>query len=188
MERLAEAVILPAGPGDDIALARVHVDAWRETYTGLLPRAYLDAMNPRLHARRWRTLLSRPRTGEVVLAAEGPAGLVGYCHGASTGREAEVFTLYLLRAAQNGGTGRRLLAATARVLAADGADRLRIRVLNRNGRARGFYEHLGGRAAGERAVGGWGGGLVETCYVWDDIAAVFDPCGSHPQSGGGGPG
>ena len=172
MERLADCVILPPGPADADDLARVHIAAWRETYAGLLPDGYLAAMNTKVHARRWRVQLTRARAGEVVLAAEGAGGLVGYCAGAVGGGEAEIFTLYLLRAVQRTGLGRRLLEAAARGLAGQGATSLRLWVLNANHPARGFYERHGGRVAGERPVRGWGGHLMETAYRWEDIGGV----------------
>ena len=172
MERLADCLILPAGPADADDLARVHIKAWRETYAGLLPAGYLAAMNPRVYARRWRLQLTRARAGELVLAAEGPGGLVGYCAGAVAGEGAEIFTLYLLRIAQHAGLGRRLFAATARVLAARGAVSLKLWVLNANRPARAFYARNGGRVDAERPVLGWGGGLMETAYIWDDIGGL----------------
>ena len=150
--------ISPAGPGDAGDLARVHVQAWRETYPGLLPQAYLDALSIPRHSRLWRRRLMS--TGEVTLAAEGESGLVGYCSGGDArGRTeglAEITTLYVLRQAQGSGVGRRLLTDTARVLAARGAVSLVIWVLRDNAKARGFYEHLGGRldAARGEMVGG----------------------------------
>jgi GNAT superfamily N-acetyltransferase len=173
MERLAESVIVPAGPGDAVSLAEVHVKAWRETYPGLLPAQYLERMSVPMHAARWRRQLTRARSGEVVLAVEGPDGLAAYCAGASGGSgEAEIFTLYLLKSAQGGGLGRRLFETTARVLQAQGSSSLKVRVLNGNQRAMGFYAHLGGVAAGERPVTGWGGSLRETVYVWRDIGVL----------------
>jgi len=177
MERLAETVIFPAGPGDAAALGHVHVTSWRETYQGLLPAEFLERMNPRAHARRWRQQLTLARPGEVVMAAEGPGGLVGYCTGAlhtsPTGEiTGEVVTLYLLRAAQGIGLGRRLMVSTARVLDEWDADSLVIWVLSGNRRARRFYDHMGGVVAAERAVRGWGGGLRETAYRWTDIGLL----------------
>jgi len=171
MERLDDMVIVAAGPGDAAALAEVHVTAWRETYRGLLPAAYLAQMNTGLYARRWRRQLMAARPPEIVLAAEGRDGLVGYCAGQtrSDGASAEVSTLYVLEAVQKRGLGRRLLAASARVLQARGAASLSLWVLNGNVPARGFYEHLGGVAVAERAVRGWGGGYRETAYHWADI-------------------
>jgi GNAT superfamily N-acetyltransferase len=175
MERLAECVIVPAGPGDAAALAQVHVRSWCETYPGLLPAQYLERMSEAAHAKRWRRQLSHARTGEVVLAAEGPGGLTAYCAGAILALddgEAEIFTLYLLKAVQGAGLGRRLFEMAARVLEARGARALTVWVLNRNLRARGFYAHLGGVPVEERPVNGWGGGLLETSYRWSDVSGL----------------
>ena len=175
MERLAESVIVPAGPGDAGALAEVHVRSWRETYPGLLPAQYLERMSVPVHATRWRRQLTRARPGEVVMAVEGPGGLTAYCAGAvdmAGGGESEIFTLYLLKSAQGCGLGRRLFETAARVLEAQGATSLRVWVLNGNERARGFYAHLGGAPAGERQVTGWGGALKETAFRWSDIRAL----------------
>ena len=171
MQRLDDIVIVAAGPGDATALAEVHVAAWRETYRGLLPAAYLAQMNIHLHARRWRGQLMAARPPEIVLAAEGRDGLVGYCAGQvrSDTALAEVSTLYLLAGVQKLGLGRRLLCATGRVLQARGASALSLWVLKGNTRAQGFYEHLGGAAAAERPVRGWGGGYTEIAYHWGDI-------------------
>jgi ribosomal protein S18 acetylase RimI-like enzyme len=86
--------------------------------------------------------------------------------------DAEVFTLYVLRAAQGAGVGRALLTAAARVLQAEGATSLMLFVLTSNERARGFYERMGGEAFAEVASHGWGEGLTETAYRWPDIAAL----------------
>ncbi len=177
MERLAQHVILPAGPADAAALGEVHVRAWRETYASLLPQAYLAAMSPAIHAARWRRQLTDGPTGDVVLAVEGAGGLVGYCAGGLLKgperlADAEVFTLYLLKTAKGRGLGARLLGGAASALAAQGAASMVIWVLSGNTAARGFYAHLGGRMLGERPVRGWGGGLTETAYRWDDISRL----------------
>ena len=177
MEGLLDIAIVPAGPGDAADLARVHVKSWRETYPGLLPQAYLSAMRPQVHARRFYRALMRAKPGEVTLIAEGAEGAVGYAAGTlltgqARGADAEVHTLYVLRAAQGAGLGRALLAASARVFAAEGAKSLMLFVLSGNRKARGFYEHLGGEAFAEVASNGWGEGLMETAYRWPDIGAL----------------
>ncbi len=177
MESLLDYVISPAGPGDAADLANVHVRAWRQTYPGILPQAALNRMSVAAHARRFRLELTRAQKGQVTLIAEGVEGAVGYASGAvlaGDGRaaDAEVFTLYVLRAAQGAGVGRALLKAQARVLQAEGAKSLMLFVLSRNEPARGFYERLGGEAFAEVASHGWGEGLTETAYRWPDIAAL----------------
>jgi ribosomal protein S18 acetylase RimI-like enzyme len=177
VEGLLDYVISPAGPADAAELARVHVRAWRETYPGLLPQTALNRMSIAVHARRFGQSLTRAKPGEVTLLAEGAQGGVGYASGALLGGEgraadAEVFTLYLVRAAQGGGLGKALLRATARVLKAEGARSLMLFVLSRNEMARGFYERLGGEAFAEVASNGWGEGQTETAYRWPDIDAL----------------
>jgi ribosomal protein S18 acetylase RimI-like enzyme len=169
-------MVTPAGPGDALALAQVHVRAWRETYPGMLPQTYLDRMSAEAHAARWAWRLMH--SAEVTLAAEGPDGLVGYASGEASGRggaggpEAEITTLYVLRRAQRAGVGSRLLTGMARTLAAQGATSLIIWVLRDNLLARGFYEAMGGVLAGERLerVGGWS--VPSVGYRWGDIRVM----------------
>ena len=175
MQRLANAVIVPAGPGDADALAKLHVDTWRETYVGLLPAGYLGAMDVKRHARRWRAQLAASINPAPVLVAEQRGGLVGYCAGGrARDADAEVFTLYVLRKAQQGGLGARLLRDMARVLKAGGAETLHLWVLARNVRAQAFYQHLGGAPDRSRPVAGWGGGLMETRYAWRSIDVLAE--------------
>ena len=121
-------MVTPAGPGDALALAQVHVRAWRETYPGMLPQAYLDRMSPEAHAARWAW--RRMHSAEVTLAAEGRDGLwatlparpwagAGPVAGKPRSPPSTSF------AAPSGeGVGRRLLTGMARTLAAQGATSL----------------------------------------------------------------
>jgi ribosomal protein S18 acetylase RimI-like enzyme len=171
-------VVFPAGPADAEALGRAHVIAWRETYRGLLPDAYLARMSEEAHARRFVHALLKPGADDVTLAAADRWGIVGYAQGGPSRRrrpgEAEIATLYLVSAAQGRGLGRRLLAETARALAARGATSLVISVLRENFAARDFYEHLGGQAEPARREPGPGGALLfEVAYSWPDIRALI---------------
>jgi ribosomal protein S18 acetylase RimI-like enzyme len=171
-------VVFPAGPADAEALADVHVTSWRETYKGLLPDAYLARMSVPAHARRFAHQQLHPGPDDVTLAAADRTGIVGYAQGGPSRRgapgEAEVATLYLLRAVQRHGLGGRLLRDAARALAAHGAWSLVISVLRDNLAARGFYEHLGGEAEPPRQERGPGGALLfEVAYRWTDIRELF---------------
>lgn len=176
MQSALTVAVVPAGPGDAVDLARVHVEAWRETYPGMLPQPYLDRMSMAAHARRWRTRLMR--SAEITLVAENAEGLVGYCSGdwsragGQAAGEAEITTLYVLRRAQRAGLGRRLLTSTARALAARGATSLVIWVLRDNAGARRFYERLGGACEGERPEPIAGGTVAAVAYRWTDIGTL----------------
>ncbi|CAN7151931.1 GNAT family N-acetyltransferase [Phenylobacterium sp. LjRoot219] len=169
-------LIVPAGPADAEALARVHVTSWRETYRDLLPEAFLARMSEPGHARRFRHELTRPGPHDVLLAAINPYGVFGYVAGgpsrAGVEGEAEIATLYILRSAQGRGVGRRLLTDAARTLAAHGARSLMISVLAENAPARGFYERLGGVAGEPRHEAGFGGKVWEVTYRWPEIGRL----------------
>ena len=169
-------VILPAGPADAEALARVHVASWRETYRGLLPDAFLARMSEPGYARRFRRELTQPGEHDVILAAINPSGVFGYVAGgpsrAGIDGEAEIATLYVLRAGQGRGAGRRLFAGAVRALAAHGARSLVVSVLRDNARARGFYERLGGVADPPRQGPGPGGMVWEVAYRWVDLGRL----------------
>ena len=170
-------VIFPAGPDDAEALAQVHVTSWRESYRGLIADSYLDRMSAPMHAARFHRALTHPGPHDATLAAAGREGLVGYAAGGPSrshrAGEAEIHTLYVRRAVQRAGLGRRLLIAMARVFADQGARSLMISTLRDNLPARGFYEHLGGQAETPRREPGPGGVVYEVSYVWPDIRTLL---------------
>ena len=173
MSKLTEFIVVPAAPGDAGALGQVHVQAWRETYPGMLPQPYLDGMSAAAHARRFWRQLVRPTGREVLLAAEDGRGLVGYAAGAvAADATAEIQTLYLIRRAQGVGLGRRLMTDATRVLKAQGATSLVIWVLTANAPARQFYERLGGRIVRQKEEPGPGGVNRQTAYAWSDLEGL----------------
>ena len=169
-------VIFPAGPDDAEDLARVHITSWRETYQGLLPDSYLARMSIPVYARRFRAGLLQPGEREATLAAADRTQLVGYASGGPSRSqrpgEAEIMTLYVLKAAQGRGLGRQLMTGLARVFAANGASSLMLSVLRDNIPARLFYEHLGGLAEAPRREPGPGGVTHEVSYRWPDIRSL----------------
>src|ERR1700750_6047 len=82
-------VITPAGPADAEALARVHIESWRETYRGLLPDAFLARMSEPGYARRFRRDLAFPGPHDVTLVAANPYGVFGYAAGGPSRRGVE---------------------------------------------------------------------------------------------------
>jgi GNAT superfamily N-acetyltransferase len=103
-------------------LARVHVDAWRETYSGVLANEYflLGAFERRV--RFWTGYLAQdPRPGKVVVG-ERDGVLVGFAnageargqdaeHGFAPARPLHLFAIYVLAFAHGTGLGQSLLDA-----------------------------------------------------------------------------
>jgi GNAT superfamily N-acetyltransferase len=164
----------PAEPGDARAIARIHVETWRNTYPGMLPDRTLIDMTVDGKARSWRLLLERRPGGASVLLAElAGEGVIGFAS-AGPNRHAniafagEVETLYVMPDWQNQGIGRRLLEGCFTALRERGLASAMVWVLADNP-ARFFYERMGGKRAGERDETLWGAVLHEVAYGWSAI-------------------
>jgi hypothetical protein len=59
----------PATPADAAAVAYVHVQAWRETYRGIMPDAVLEGPSVEERARAWRAVQDLKRAAGRVIAA-----------------------------------------------------------------------------------------------------------------------
>ncbi|KQS10173.1 acetyltransferase [Curtobacterium sp. Leaf183] len=111
MERVATAV-RKARDGDALGIARVHVQAWKETYAHLLPAAYLNARSVDAYADRWRAIIDDAVTD--VLVAEQDGAVVGWAS-AGPGRESdaprtrELEGIYVLASTYGSGLGQALL-------------------------------------------------------------------------------
>jgi GNAT superfamily N-acetyltransferase len=166
--------IRPATDGDVLAMAKVHIISWRETYPGMLPEPMLSRMSIANEAIRWQRMLDRPRRWGAALAfvAEQDGRVVGYgsCGEQRTdllrknGFTGEIGELYVLRSAQGLGAGSGMMKAMARALLERGHRGMSLWVLRQNANARRFYERLGGTLIVDKP-----GGLGEVAYGWSDL-------------------
>lgn len=165
--------IRPAILADAAAIARVHVASWRATYPGLILDAVLANLSEERHAAHWEQTLSAPQAPECVFVAEDEAGvIVGFASGGPTRSEdpayaGELYTLYLLPAAQGQGLGKALLRAVARNLAARAMHSLIVWALKGNPACQ-FYAAQGGQFVREATFTMGGAELWEVAYGWAD--------------------
>lgn len=168
--------IRPARLEDGPALARVHVDAWLQTYTGLVPQSYLDSLSYAAREERWQRILTTPRPDEINFVAEDRGQVVGF---ASGGKEregdseflGELYALYLLKSHQGQGTGRQLFGAVVAHLRERGYPSMMLWVLAGNPAER-FYQHLGGVKVREQELELAGVKLPEWGYGWHDLGGL----------------
>ncbi|MET8555394.1 GNAT family N-acetyltransferase [Streptomyces sp. NPDC004959] len=151
---------------------RLRARAWAVAYEGLVPAAYLDAMDPAADARARAGWFreSRDRVTDLLALGTGDALLGWACYGLprpGEGPAGELFALYAAPEHVGTGVGRRLLDEVHARLAGPVA----LWVLEGNHRARRFYERSGYRAEGTRRpddYGAWGGPVLsELRYVRD---------------------
>lgn len=171
-------LIRPALASDAEAIAGVMVASWRSTYAGLIDQAFLDRLEVPDQAARWHGTITRHAHSSCVFVALDEGGRV--CGFASGGRErdldqvhlGELYSLYLLAGEQGQGRGRRLVGAVAGWLHQHRMDSMLVWVLRDNGRARGFYEHLGGAYLRGTMRRLFELEFPEVSYGWTDTAAL----------------
>ena len=176
-----------ANPSDAGPIARVHIDAWRTTYTGIVPAEYLAGLSYRDRESKWDEILAtdQPSSSNFVAETEGD-DVVGFAGGGPE-REGdkyhlgELYAIYLLEGYQRNGVGRRLVSAVAQRLLVEGFSSMLVWVLQDNHPACRFYESLGGQGVGRKTITIGGTDLLEVSYGWRDVAGLVLERGDSRQ-------
>ena len=187
---MASHILRRAHAADIPVLARLHIEAWRETYDGWMPADVLANLDPTDWEARWRTQMSVAATDPahavfLALDASGqPAGF-GACRRQTSqkllplGYDAEIVSLYLLRRIQGQGVGRRLVLEMSSHLIAHGCRACGFWVFRDSLGARDFYERLGAAPTGVEGV--WeifGMTLPDMAYGLRDLQSLKASRGS----------
>ena len=157
---------------DCMAVARVHVRSWRESFAGIVPQAFLDKMSIERRAQAFEQGLSAPFYRMYV--AEVPeCGIVGFADFGEAredidGYEGELYAIYLLPGFQRKGIGERLFGLGVEFLKGSGKDSMYLLALAVSP-YRSFYEKLGGQIVGRKQVEIEGRLYDELVYGWDDL-------------------
>ena len=69
----------PATPGDAMAIAQAHLESWKTTYPGIIPQAYIDALNVENGVRNWQQRLEE--NSRHIFVAEDESGIFGFICG-----------------------------------------------------------------------------------------------------------
>ena len=169
------ATIRPTTPADVESIARVHVQAWHESYAGLVAPEAFEHHPIELRVRQWSATLSDPHRSTLVY--ESDRGVSGFISGGPikwTGlsTSSEVASFYLLDAFKRQGIGRMLFGELLTVLAGRGFTSCGLWTLSNNVTARRFYESMGGRA-GETHIDVRNGiAFEDIAYTWDDVGRI----------------
>ncbi|RWZ61306.1 N-acetyltransferase [Labedella populi] len=162
--------VRPAELGDAHGIADVHVESWRETYSGVITDRLMGDEALEARRRMWRSILGLdPLPGSVAVAERGdrvigfafaaPADHPDAMKGFPPARGLHLYSICLLANEQGSGIGTALLEA---VLADQPAQ---LWVLSGNDRARAFYERHGFGADGYEFADPDLDGLVELRMV-----------------------
>jgi ribosomal protein S18 acetylase RimI-like enzyme len=161
-------------PEDGPAIARVQVMSWRETYAGMVPQDYLDALDAAERGPKWTERIAVPAA--VALVAEDEAGVFGFAAGGPVlhpvdGFDGELVGLYVLAQHHRRGVGRALMREFAARMVSEGYRSLVIWALRENP-ACGFYQRMGGMRVAEQTIEISGKTLPEVAFGWADILVL----------------
>jgi ribosomal protein S18 acetylase RimI-like enzyme len=165
---------------DAAGIARVHVDTWRTTYTGIVPGEHLANLSYEQRERIWARGLSNPESKEFCFVAIDNSGqIVGFVSGGPerTGDpvyQGELYAIYILKAYQGHSLGRRLTQALVEKLREAGMNSMLLWVLADNPSCR-FYEALGGKRVKSKFETIGGATLEEVAYGWIDNSTCTLP-------------
>jgi GNAT superfamily N-acetyltransferase len=154
------AIIRSAENSDSAAIARIHVEAWRDAYADLMPTNYLAQLDPKIEAARWARSLGIGQNDRTLVAEvhDEVAGdkVVGYASiGAARGHApdaGEVYALYVETDWREQGIGRAIIETAFGRFRQRGLTTAFIWCLEGNTAARGFYLRCGGKLLGERRL------------------------------------
>ena len=171
---------LREGTGHDAAaIARLHAESWRSAYRGMLSDEYLDHRVHHERAALWQQRFSEQAEKPFfAILAETEMELAGFACAFPDEHPtygAYLDNLHVVPQRTGQGIGRRLLAAVAERLLANGRrGGLYLWVIEQNIRARRFYSRAGGREVGSDTLSMPDGSRVTEmrCY-WPDPARLL---------------
>lgn len=142
--------VRPARLEDVPAIARAHVEAWRTSYTDLLPRVVLDNFDYDESVKYWRGIIGGRDIRFVAVAVADDESVVGF---ASCGPNrvpdpdypGELYSIYLQAGHRGAGFGRLLFNEVDAYLRRQDLVPFELWVIAGNEVAEGFYVALGGK-------------------------------------------
>ena len=144
-----QGLTIAAANFDDLPeIADVHVKSWQETYKGLVPQSYLDALEVSTRLEKWQVWFRQGQGDGLILAriADRVVGFISFGQGRDQDRpdSAEIYALYLLKENCSQSLGYQLYQAALGKLKADGFSQVYLWVLDTNRNAIEAYLRWGG--------------------------------------------
>lgn len=159
-------MIRKAVENDAQHIAEIHVQSWKETYTGILNQAVLDALSVPKRLMLWQQIIPDPDHQLFVYEKNGR--ILGFLDGYLNPNShiAEIRAFYLLKNIQGEGIGRAMFEQFHQLIHPQQHQILRLEVINKNP-SRYFYEKMGGQAVEEKDASDLGEGITEVFYQWN---------------------
>lgn len=170
---------------DDIAeLAEIHVDGWHGGYKGIVDQDYINSKTIDERIKSWTEIFEQ-NDSETLIAVRGEKGVGFISYGALRTPPAgmskirplyssEIYAIYIKQEFYRHGMGRQLFKKAVENLMAQKHHSMCLWVLDKNKRARSFYDALGGQRIGKKMIEIGPSKVKELCYGWRDIKEILD--------------
>lgn len=148
-------------------LALAHVQAWQETYNGLLPPELINSLDFQRRKQMWSRILKEPNQNTSTFLCTFETGeLLGFSSGSKnldSPDQADLTCLYVLKKYQNHGVGKRLFQNTVNEMLKLKCTTLSVNVLTNNPYLT-FYIKLGGSFCGSQQADFMGHNILESSF------------------------
>jgi ribosomal protein S18 acetylase RimI-like enzyme len=156
---------------DAAAIAHVHVESWKTTYSGIVSDAFLSSLNKDERTRGWQEHIHTDNI--FIFIAEDETGIFGFAAGGEIREklgdyDAELYAIYLLHERKRQGVGRRLSRTLASALETCGFTSMLVWVLEENPSVS-FYERLGAVEIARKVINIGGADLQELGFGWPSL-------------------
>ena len=162
---------------DALAVAKVHVKSWSESFVGIVPQKFLDNMSIEKREKVFRRTLSEINY-KMFVAETFSDGIVGFADFGESRNdnlpfEGELYAIYLLPESQGKGIGENLFKFCQKEMVADGMNSMHLETLKISP-YKFFYDKMGGKIVGQ------GKHLLanveyETLlYGWNNLGEIYD--------------
>ncbi|WP_010676680.1 GNAT family N-acetyltransferase [Bacillus timonensis] len=160
---------------DAKGIAKVHVDSWKTTYSGIVPDEFLQQLSYEAKENMWKKGIPN---GHVFVGENEQGEIVGFAcggkerSGSYENYHGELYAIYILQEYQRQGLGKRLVVPVVKQLLNKNINTMLVFVLEENKSCL-FYEGLGACKLDtvEDEIGGKK--VKEAVYGWDDLKQSF---------------
>lgn len=170
---MGELIIREAKIDDALAIAKVHVLSWQETYKGIIPDSYLQNLSIPKRQEMWVSILGQNKNASLTFVAQKQGEVIGFVNGGKAreeklGLDGELYAIYLLKKDQGRGKGQQLFLRLIESFKNQSYKNMYLWVLRDNPTIS-FYQKRGGLCEGQKEEEIGGKKLIEDLYVWNEI-------------------
>ncbi|WP_249730409.1 GNAT family N-acetyltransferase [Paenibacillus sp. J2TS4] len=166
-------IIREANYNDLEGIARVHVESWRSTYTGIVSEVYLSKLTLETRKKNWEWTFNHLDQDDKIFVAEDEGKIVGFSTGGrnrvdTTEYEGELYAIYILQEYQGKGIGKKLVQEVMNALKEMNYLSMLVWVLELNP-AMAFYRKLGGEVLTRKEIKIGENLLFEVALGWRNL-------------------